>query len=143
MTSYQYKIGDLLLPPSVVNLVVGDNIAVGTIPTYTTKNIARAFCELQRALGQLNNSSAGGLVSLQNYTNITGVNNSMGMIGLDCEAYLTDSGVSESGIDTASNNLYVSLEATLNPNTTIQVDHYALYTAIYHLDSMGHFSVSR
>ena len=65
------------------------------------------------------------------------------MIGLDCEAYLQDSGVSESGIDTASNKLYVSLEATVDAQTACIVDHYALHTAIYHLSSSGEFSVSK
>ena len=136
-SSYNYRIGDLTLPPSRVNMTVGAG--------QEGVNVAKAFNEVQKALGQMNSLNAGGLVSLTNYqgidTAITDIGT--GMYGLDCEAYLSDAGISSSGIDTASNGLQVSFELSATPVADCRVDTFCMIDAIYHLDESGSFSVSQ
>lgn len=136
-TSYNYRIGDLTLPPSRVQMTTGTG--------QEGVNVAKAFNEVQKALGQMNSLNAGGLVSLLNYqgldTAITDIGT--GVFGLDCEAYLSDAGISSSGIDTASNGLQVSFELNATPPAEMRVDTFCMIDAIYHLDEGGSFSVSQ
>jgi hypothetical protein len=138
-TAYNYRIGDLTLPPSRVLM------AISASQDTEGSNVAKAFNEVQKALGQMNSLNAGGLVSLKNYqsidTNATSVG--MGIFGLDCEAYLSDAGISSSGIDTASNGLQVSFEMTGTAVAESRVDTFCMIDAIYHLDENGSFSVSQ
>jgi len=139
-TSYNYRIGDLTLPPSRIQMTTGSG-ATG----QEGVNVAKAFNEVQKALGQMNSLNAGGLVSLLNYQGIdTGdADIGTGIFGLDCEAYLSDAGISSSGIDTASNGLQVSFELNATPPAEMRVDTFCMIDAIYHLDEGGSFSVSQ
>ena len=138
-SAYNYRIGDLTLPPSRVQMTVSASA------NQQGMNVAKAFNEVQKALGQMNSLNAGGLVNIVNYQSVDDVASSdgLGMLGLDCEAYLSDAGISSSGIDTASNGLQVSLELTCAPTAETRVDTFCMIDAIYHLDETGAFSVSQ
>jgi hypothetical protein len=108
-------------------------------------NVAKAFNEVQKALGQMNSLNAGGLITIFNYQSVDTLISSdgCGMFALDCEAYLSDAGISSSGIDTASNGLQVSFELSATPVAESRVDTFCMIDAIYHLDENGSFSVSQ
>ena len=143
--AYQYRVGDLLLPPSTVGytpIASGDPATVANLIVYSGQNMAKAYSEVLKALGMLHSTSSGNLVNLSQYANVEATQG-LGMFGIDLEAYLSDSGISESGIDTASNAMQVSFEPTCATAAASRMDHFCMKTAIYHLSSDGSFSVSQ
>tara|TARA_R100000655_G_scaffold22643_3_gene45737 strand:+ start:12275 stop:13741 length:1467 start_codon:yes stop_codon:yes gene_type:complete len=143
--SYQYRVGDILFPPSRVQF---NNVAslspsvIDGVTVYTAQNMSQSYAEVMKAFGMLNNKNEGSLVTLAQFANVENVQG-LGLYGVDLEAYLADSGVSESGIDTASNALQVNFEGNVTFAAATRTDTFAMKTAIYHLSSDGSFSVSQ
>jgi len=145
--SYQYRIAEQLFPPTLVQF---NPTAQSAIPTnaaslylYAGQNVSQAYCEVLKALGMLHNKNDGNLVTIGQYASVE-AQQGLGMFGVDVEAYLADSGVSESGIDTASTAAQSSFEANVTfAAAANRIDTFCMKTAIYHLSSDGTFSVSQ
>ena len=176
--SFQIRIGDILYPQTQINInankletaaSVGgraDLAGRGSGADQDDLNVSRAYAEVCKIFGMLHNTSAGGLVSLDAYSSDEGLtvdtqglptgsatvsNNALshyglGVLGVNLESYEQDSGVS--GIDTARNNLNVTLLFNLRPQSagtaiSYQVDTYSKIHAVYRLDASGTYSVSQ
>ena len=130
ITEYNYRIGDLSLPPSRVQCT----ISAGT----DARNTSNAFNQILMATGQLNS------VHCQTLVNSTTFNGRDFIHAIDTESYLNESGnVSHTGIDTLSGNLQVQLEVNNTPANNQRVDTFALSERLYFLNTNGTFSVSK
>ena len=130
VTEYNYRIGDLSLPPARTQLTISTNTSA--------RNTANAYNQVLMATGQLNSIHA------QTLVNQTTFNNDDFIHAVDCEAYLNSSGdVSHTGMDTLSGNLQVQLEVNNNVTAAQRVDTFALSERLYFLNTNGTFSVSK
>ena len=130
IVEYNYRIGDLSLPPSRVQTTIS--------VANDARNTSNAFNQVLMATGQLNS------VHAQTLVNGTTFNGSDFIHAIDTESYLNESGnVSHTGIDTLSGNLQVQLEVNNTPAAAQRVDTFALSERLYFLNTNGTFSVSK
>ena len=130
ITEYNYRIGDLSLPPSRVQCTISENT--------DARNSSNAYNQILLATGQLNS------VHTQTLVNGTTFNGRDFIHAIDTESYLNESGnVSHTGIDTLSGNLQVQLEVNNTPANNQRVDTFALSERLYFLNTNGTFSVSK
>jgi len=130
ITEYNYRIGDLSLPPSRVQCDISANT--------DARNTSNAFSQVLMATGQLNSIHA------QTLVNATTFNGGDFIHAIDTEAYLNETGnVSHTGIDTLSGNLQVQLEVNNTVAAAQRVDTFALSERLYFLNTNGVFSVSK
>ncbi len=173
INKFQIRIGDVLYPQSQIDIkcnaiesgaVAGRSDVQGRYKgsKQDALNVSRAYAEVAKIFGMLHNTSSGGLVSLDAYCSdeglgvtTAGIPNTavtvdhsalthygVGILGVNLESYEQDSGVS--GIDTARNNLNVTLLFNIQNGTfTYQVDTFSKIHAVYRLDATGTFSVSQ
>ena len=128
-TQYNYRIGDVMYPPSRIATSVADADA---------NNTANAYQQALLATGQLNSIHAQTLVNNHMF------NTDSFLYAIDTETYLNETGnVSHTGLDVLNGNLQVSLEVNNNPTASQRVDSFALKEVLYYMDSNGSFSVSR
>ena len=172
INSFQIRIGDVLFPNTQINIkaaaiasavVAGgraDQVGRGLGEDQNGYNVSRAYAEVAKMFGLLHNTMTGGLIGLDSYGSDEGLdcadtgvpsggttdNKALshygtGILGVDLQSYSGDS--SASGIDTARNNLNVTLLFNLKSIAiTYQVDTYSVCNAIYRLDGAGTFSSS-
>lgn len=135
-TQFNFRIGEDMYPPSRIQCAIS---AAQANPTYNANNTANAYQNLQMALGSANNIHAQSLIDNRQF-------NSNGFImAVDCEKYMSETGnVSNTGIDTLSGNLNISLEVENNVATgTNRVDSYAMKEVMFYLNPDGNWSVSK
>ena len=145
---YQYQVGSMNYPPHQVDVATSVNpggVAAGTrmaIPGTADLNISEAYSEVQRLFGNLGaQSGATCLIGAEPYAQSES-NNGAGVIGVDLSSF--SDGAVMSGVDTRSNALPVALEflKTAAANSTIQIDTYAVCSAIYTRSPAGELMVS-
>lgn len=130
VTEYNYRIGDLSLPPARIQCTISANT--------TSRNTSNAFSQVLLATGQLNSIHAQTLVNQSTFNNRDFIH------AIDTEAYLNESGnVSHTGIDTLSGNLGVQLEVSNNTLAAQRIDTFALSERLYFLNTNGTFTVSK
>ena len=145
---YQYQVGSMNYPPHHVDIATSVNpggVAAGTrmaIPGTADLNISEAYSEVQRLFGNLGaQSGATCLIGAEPFAQAE-TNNGCGLIAVDLSSF--SDGAVMSGIDTRSNALPVSLEIlkTAAANAVIQLDSYAVCSAIYTRSPSGDLMVS-
>jgi hypothetical protein len=130
ITEYNYRVGDLSLPPS--------RVQCGISAATDARNTSNAYSQVLMATGQLNSIHA------QTLVNSTTFNGRDFIHAIDTEAYLNESGnVSHTGIDTLSGNLQVQLEVNNTIAAAQRIDTFALSERLYFLNNNGTFSVSK
>lgn len=135
-TAFNFRIGEDQYPPSRIQCAIS---AAAANPSYNANNTANAYQNLQMALGSANNIHAQSLISNRAF------NNNGFIMAVDCEKYMSETGnVSNTGIDTLSGNLNVSLEVDNNVATGVnRVDTYAMKEVMFYLNPDGNWSVSK
>lgn len=135
-STYQYRIGSKLYPQASISVKSSD-------PSQAMQETQKAFAGVGnvQVCGSLNRTNFGKLLN-DNYTSEQ--NGPVYAIDLNC--YSQDTGVRESGLDTASNGLMIEFVAqTVGvPGTVLagskQIDCYAQYDAVYTLDGQGNLT---
>lgn len=134
-TAFNYRIGDEMLPPSRITTAID---ATEADPSNNSNNTANAYQNVLMALGSANNIHAQTLISNRQY------NLNSFVCAVDCEKYMSETGnVSNTGIDTLSGNLNVSLEINSNPGALNRVDSFAMKEVMFYLNPDGNWSVSK
>ena len=143
ITAYRFKVGEEFYPNAAIAIKcdAATNTTGGGC-VYGKTDISRAYMEVMKLFGNVNDHHASSLIGAAQYSS-TEANRGAGVIGIDLESYQGDSNTNEKGLNTAVNGLMSSLEITADIATATRIDTFAFKTAIYHLDATGEFSVSK
>ena len=143
LTSYRFKIGEEYYPNAAISIKCDANTnTTGIGCVYGETDISRAYMEVMKLFGNVNDHHASSLIGAAQYSS-SEANGGAGIVGIDLESYQGDSNTNEKGLNTAVNGLMSSLEINANITVPVRVDTFAFKTAIYHLDATGEFSVSK
>ena len=128
-TSFNFRIGNEMYPPSRIDCAIVDG---------DSSNTSNAYQQLLMATGQLNSIHAQTLITNKAF------NTDSFIYAIDTESYLNESGnISHTGLDLLNGNLNCSLEVANNPGAAQRLDTFALKEVLFYLDANGSFSVSK
>ena len=155
LRDYWMKIGNNVYPPSPIVCNFNNAQNVG--------QQAEAFSELAKCVGTLNSVNGTGILSRincyttdcdnANFPTATGAGAAANLylfspFGVDLEAFQKTA--IESGVDTSSRALQMSLHMNLGPDAgggvaadAITIDAYVVYDALYYIDENGRINVSQ
>jgi len=145
LTSYQFRIGSVVYPPTAIETRTGASATVGG---YN----AQAYQELRKSFGTLGNAEHGGIFLNQHSYFLGGASEHTGSasgaiphlapIGLDFESFRSRL---ENGINTADRSLPITLELVGTGGSgqvSTTVDAYVMADAIFYINMDGSASVS-